>query len=122
VAQPEALSISPSSIDPSTLGNPSQTQILESLLSTSSQPTDISTRLQEITSSLEPTIDLFADGVHRIAQYRLQAERVGDKILGDTAARLERREREVKEAAATTAVDGKALLGALSQIYNEQQR
>ena len=41
----------------------------------------ISSQVAELMSKLEPSIDLLADGVHKISQYRLAAENVADKIL-----------------------------------------
>ncbi|KAJ4362304.1 hypothetical protein N0V83_010397 [Neocucurbitaria cava] len=68
-----------------------------SLLFSYTNPTALQTHLTHLSSSLEPTIDLFADGVHKIEQYRNTAERVADRILGSAAKRLEESDREVKE-------------------------
>lgn len=78
-------------------------------------------RLKHITTSLEPTIDLFADGVHRIAQYRLAAERVADRILGVAAERLEKREQDIKEGSGTEDIGTGDVLRALSGVLNEQR-
>ena len=112
----------PSTIDADALGDETQAAILQTLLSTTCPPPDLSSRLQRLAGKLEPAIDSFADGVHRIAQYRLQAERVAERILGDTSARLERREREIQKASGAGPVDGKALLGALASALGEQQQ
>jgi len=102
----------PSAIDPTTL-DPSQAAILTTLSSTTSSSLDtFHSRLRHATSQLEPQIDLLADGVHRVAQYRLAAERVADRILGAAADRLERRERAVREGSGTEGVGvGEALRG-----------
>lgn len=59
--------------------------------------TALQTHLSALAHSLEPNIDLFADGVHKIEQYRQTAERVADRVLGTASKRLEEREREVKQ-------------------------
>ncbi|KAF2848108.1 hypothetical protein T440DRAFT_520299 [Plenodomus tracheiphilus IPT5] len=111
-----------SSIDTSLL-DPSQTAILTSLqqpttqsqpqpqpptpqdstiirppqsLFTFTSPSSLQTHLSRLAASLEPNIDVFADGVHKIEQYRATAERVADRVLGSASLRLEEREREIK--------------------------
>lgn len=87
---------------------------------------ELSKRLQIIASSLEPTIDLLADGVHRVGQYRLAAESVADRILGSTAEQLERRDRQAKEKAGTQGVGAmdvlRQLAGVLHANGNGQQQ
>jgi kinetochore protein Mis13/DSN1 len=109
--------------------DPAQAEILTTLNSTSSDTTatkaeskDISARLHKIKLSLEPQIDLFADGIHKISQYRQAAERVADKILGATAAQLEKRDREAREASGTTGAGAREILSALSGALSEQSR
>ena len=88
---------------------------------TSAQPAgsssleDIQTRLQTINKTLEPTIDLFADGIHKISQYRIAAERVADQIIGTGARKLEIRDKDARVATGTSGVDGKEVLGALGR-------
>ncbi|KAJ9637770.1 hypothetical protein H2201_004205 [Coniosporium apollinis] len=131
---------STTSIDPLLLDDSSQAAILATLNSASKtlpseSPEDqrpsasapnvttdaLEARLRHITTSLEPTIDLFADGVHRIAQYRLAAERVADRILGVAAERLEKREQEIKERSGTENIGTGDVLRALSGVLNEQR-
>ncbi|EKG15634.1 Mtw1 kinetochore complex DSN1 [Macrophomina phaseolina MS6] len=133
-------------IDPRLLDDPEQTRILASLNSlsldtassssaagvpasaTDSAPairppsisqSELETRLQAITASLEPRIDLFADGLHKLMQYRAVAERVADSILASAADRLEEREKEAKKAAGTENIGTgdvlRALAGALAE-------
>ncbi|KAH7038947.1 Mis12-Mtw1 protein family-domain-containing protein [Macrophomina phaseolina] len=133
-------------IDPGLLDDPEQTRILASLNSlsldtassssaagvpasaTDSAPairppsisqSELETRLQAITASLEPRIDLFADGLHKLMQYRAVAERVADSILASAADRLEEREKEAKKAAGTENIGTgdvlRALAGALAE-------
>lgn len=99
----QQLSLDASGID-ATLLDPSQASILASLLgpSTAPEPRTASEslvdsacrRIAAIAQSLEFKIDRFADGVHRLEQYRLGAERVADRVLESGARRLEERERE----------------------------
>ncbi|KAF2432479.1 hypothetical protein EJ08DRAFT_609293 [Tothia fuscella] len=106
----------------SSLLYPEQAKILATL-QTSSHPdsADISARLQKISVSLEPQVDLFADGIHKISQYRQQAERVADKILSSTATRLEKRDREAREASGTTGVGAREVLSALGGALSDQR-
>lgn len=87
-----------------------QNEILPTPLNTI--PT-LSSRINTIVDSLEPQIDLFADGIHKISQYRLAAERVADKVLSSTANKLENRDRMAKEASGTAGVGAKDVLSAL---------
>ena len=77
------------------------------------QHDEVQQRLRSLAQNLEPSIDIFADGVHRLAQYRLTAERVADKVLADGASVLETRDRKVKEASGTAGVSGLDALRAL---------
>jgi kinetochore protein Mis13/DSN1 len=67
-------------------------------------PTALQTHLSSLSRSLEPTIDLVADGVHKIEQYRLAAEHAADRVLGSAAKALEERDREAKRRAGTEGV------------------
>jgi kinetochore protein Mis13/DSN1 len=92
---------------PPSLLSPCDAQILESLASTRTSSEIISSRLNAISVALGPTIDAFADGVHRIAQYRNAADNVAGRVLQMCADKLEDREKEGRrhalgEAAAMT--------------------
>jgi len=120
----------PSAIDVNLL-DPDQAAILSVLRNPNvpnashGQPADLipslEARIQNITSSLEPQIDIFADGIHKVAQYRLAAERVADKILASSADALERRDREAKEKAGTADVSLDDVLGSLGRVSNEER-
>ncbi|PVI01459.1 hypothetical protein DM02DRAFT_524946 [Periconia macrospinosa] len=60
-------------------------------------PAALQSHLAQMSQSLEPNIDVLADGLHKIEQYRNTAERVADRVLGTAAKRLEERDRAVKE-------------------------
>ena len=111
----------PSTIDPSFLDDPSQTPILEAVREMESLPSSIAKRLQKVTLDLEPQIDAFADGVQRISQYRIAAERVADRILSVTAEKLEKRDQVAREASGAAAVGSREVLSALSHVLNQQQ-
>jgi kinetochore protein Mis13/DSN1 len=67
-------------------------------LSTSSSGTNaLQQRLQNISSSLEFSIDQFAHGVHAMATTRDTAERVADRSLKDATDILEERDKEKKQ-------------------------
>lgn len=83
-----------------------------------SQLQDIASRMRTLNSTLEPTIDLFADGIHKMSQYRIAAERVADAVLGSTARKLEIREKSAQEATGTAAVGAMEVLQALSSAMN----
>src|SRR5262245_39911667 len=100
-----------SQIDASLI-DPSQASILSSLQVSQPHPSEqalpssaftftttaaLQSHLTKLSQSLEPNIDLFADGVHKIEQYRNTAERAADRVLGTAATRLEERDKEGKE-------------------------
>lgn len=82
-------------------------------------PTALQSRLAKLSQCLEPNIDLFADGVHKIEQYRNTAERVADRILGTAAKRLEERDREVKERAGADGIGVGDVLRGLAGVLGE---
>ena len=55
---------------------------------------DISQRLNSILSTLGPSIDSFADGVHKVAQYRIAADNVAGTVLSVCSRKLSERELE----------------------------
>jgi len=117
------MDLNPSKIDASLL-DPSQAEILQALIGSAASPeqeTDsiytlehIQLRVNDITKPLEAKIDLFADSMHRLEQYRQGAERVANKILASSAERLEERDQERKEKAGGQ-VDSMDMLRALSR-------
>ncbi|KAF2137483.1 uncharacterized protein K452DRAFT_205115, partial [Aplosporella prunicola CBS 121167] len=76
----------------------------------------IHARLAALATSLEPSIDLFADGVHTLTQYRGAAERAADAALALAAGRLEERDRAARERAGTLAMGGGDVLRALAGV------
>ncbi|KAH6875769.1 kinetochore protein Mis13 [Alternaria rosae] len=118
-----------SEIDTSLL-DPAQAAILSSLQSSQIQPptsaftftspTALQSHLTSLADSLEPHVDLFADGVHKIEQYRATAERVADRVLGTAAKRLEERDREAKERVGTEGIGVGDILRGLAGVLGEQ--
>lgn len=82
-------------------------------------PSALQTRISELSSSLEPNVDIFADGVHKIEQYRNTAERVASKILGTAAQRLEQRDREGKEKVGSEGIGVGDVLRSLAGVLND---
>lgn len=82
-------------------------------------PSALQSHLSKLGQSLEPNIDLFADGIHKIEQYRNTAERVADRVLSTAAKRLEERDREVKERAGTDGIGVGDLLRGLAGVLGE---
>lgn len=87
---------------------------------TFTSPTALQTRLTTLSESLEPHIDLFADGVHKIEQYRQTAERVADRILASASKRLEERDREVKQRVGAEGIGVGDVLRGLAGVLGEQ--
>ncbi|OAL46726.1 hypothetical protein IQ07DRAFT_573467 [Pyrenochaeta sp. DS3sAY3a] len=119
-----------SSIDTSLL-DPAQAALLSALQQPQSQPhppsstftftspSSLQSHLSQLAQKLEPHIDLFADGVHKIEQYRQTAERVADRVLGTASRRLEERDREVKERAGMEGVGVGDVLRGLGGLLGE---
>ena len=82
-------------------------------------PTALQTHLDKLSSSLEPSIDLFADGVHKIEQYRNTAERVADRVLGTASKRLEERDKKAKEKAGSEGIGVGDVLRGLAGVLRE---
>ncbi|GAB7340375.1 hypothetical protein MBLNU457_6819t1 [Dothideomycetes sp. NU457] len=127
VPETEPMDLDPAKIDASLL-DPSQVEILHTLMGTSSSTEEASTtnhtlahiqsRINDITKPLEGKIDLFVDSMHRLEQYRQGAERVADRILASGADRLEERDQERKEKTGGQ-VDSMDVLRALSRAANK---
>ncbi|KAL2357236.1 kinetochore protein-like protein Mis13 [Cryomyces antarcticus] len=113
------ISTDPNSIDASLL-DPEQAAILQTLISQGSPLlSSTQSRLQDISSSLEFKIDQFADGVHKLEQYRQAAERVADRILAVSAEKLEEREKRSLEKNGLGKVDGIEVLRSLSRAIKD---
>jgi kinetochore protein Mis13/DSN1 len=118
---------------PSQTTSPSITTINPTLLSSSQQSllslitpqpsiTAISSRLSALTSSLEPTIDSLADGVHALSQYSSAASKIASRVTGVWAARLQARDEQARQAVGTGAkVGARDVLRALAGTLNEGQ-
>ena len=66
----------------------------------SSAPTNnMDARVDSIFSRLEPTVDVFADNVHKIAQYRDAGDNVATRVLSIAAEKLSEREKESRRRA-----------------------
>lgn len=106
-----------SSLDP-TLLDSEGAEILD-FLTKSSSTTLIShtaERVKKVQDGLEFKVDQFADGIHKLEQSQRTMERVANKVLALSAARLDDREREEKEAAGTRDMPIQEVLRSLSRI------
>jgi len=124
----EPLQLEPKRID-TTLLDPSQAEILHHLFplpppnatkTPEERPDTLSStqsRLDALSQTLEFKIDLFADSLHRLEQYRQGADRAAGKILAAGAQRLEERDEERREKNGGM-VDGMDMLRALSRAAN----
>lgn len=83
-------------------------------------PSALQTHLTKLGQSLEPSIDLFADGVHKIEQYRSTAERVADRVLGTASRRLDERDRDVKERVGAEGIGVGDVLRGLAGVLSDQ--
>jgi hypothetical protein len=81
--------------------------------------TALQTHLTKLSLSLEPNIDLFTDGVHKIEQYRNTADRVADRVLGTAAKRLDERDREIKEREGADGIGVGDILRGLAGVLGE---
>ncbi|KAF2276369.1 uncharacterized protein EI97DRAFT_37364 [Westerdykella ornata] len=82
-------------------------------------PEALGTHLSQLSLSLEPNIDLLADGLHKVEQYRITAERVADRVLGTAAQRLEERDKQGKEMAGSEGIGIGDVLKGLAGVLNE---
>lgn len=57
----------------------------------STDPAQLNARLRTVASTLERSVDAFADGIHGLGSFRTQAERVADVLLARAAQALEER-------------------------------
>lgn len=83
-------------------------------------PSALHSHLSKLSTSLEPSIDILADGVHKIEQYRATAERVADRILADASKRLEDRDRDVKRKVGAEGIGVGDVLRGLAGVLSEQ--
>ena len=103
---------------PETENQSSNSQPRSTFISTS--PAALQTHLTALAESLESSIDIFADGIHKIEQYRQTAERVADRVLETTSRRLEERDRAVKAKAGADGIGVGDVLRGLAGVLREQ--
>jgi kinetochore protein Mis13/DSN1 len=110
----------PSKIDRSLLSEAAATTLESIVAARNPTSTDTLTRrVNEILEAIGPTIDQFADGVHRIGQYRTAADGVSSRVLAICAEKLTDREKEGRKKALaqedTPAKDLASVLRSLSR-------
>ncbi|KAG9230017.1 Mis12-Mtw1 protein family-domain-containing protein [Amylocarpus encephaloides] len=120
---PENLqAIKPSNIDASLL-SPEQADILAAVSSIPALDlrNHIAQQVQDLLSGLEFQVDQFADGVHKLEQYKNTADRAANKVLAISAVRLDERDRKEKESVGTRDIPMQEVLRSLSRILPKEQ-
>ncbi|MCJ1391905.1 hypothetical protein MMC18_004772 [Xylographa bjoerkii] len=104
------------------LSSPSQTTALGALRSY--HPPDgplladnVQTRLQDLSRDLEFKVDTFAENVHILGQYRVEADRMAEQALQTSAEVLEERERQRTERSGGN-IGVREVLRALSRVVD----
>lgn len=72
----------------------SDARILQSLRAHTELPTDLNSRVNRAITNLGPSVDTFADGIHKINQYRIGADQISNQVLSVCANKIAERERE----------------------------
>lgn len=94
ISAPSSLPADPSKgIDEEMLSE-SDINILQSLRTNEHFTTDLGSRVDTLITNLEPSVDVFADGIHKINQYRKGADQIAGQVLSVCASKLSERERE----------------------------
>jgi kinetochore protein Mis13/DSN1 len=81
-----------------TLLSSEEAQMLAQLESTAST-ISVHKRMKGLYTKLEPTVDAFADQVHKVAQYRDAADNVASRVLSIAAEKLAEREKDSRRQA-----------------------
>jgi kinetochore protein Mis13/DSN1 len=120
IIPPNAQQVEPSDIDASLL-SPEQADILTTISSFAALDLrdQVAKQVQDLLSGMEFKVDQFADGVHKLEQYKDTAGRAASKILSVSAVRLEERDRLEKEAVGTRDLPIQEVLRSLSRILPE---
>ena len=74
--------------------SPEDAALLDTLQAASSSTMTVQNRLDMISASLGPTIDSFADGIHKIGQYRNAADNIAGRALAICAEKLAEKENQ----------------------------
>lgn len=72
----------------------SDARILHLLRANTELPTSLNNRVDKVITNLGPSIDIFADGIHKINQYRIGADQISSQVLSVCANKLAEREKE----------------------------
>lgn len=67
--------------------------ILGSLNATGTPANELANRINKVITDLEPAIDAFADGMHKVNQYRIGADGIASQVLSTCASKLAERDR-----------------------------
>lgn len=67
---------------------------LQMLRSQNGLPAKTETRVNKVVTNLGPSIDVFADGIHKLNQYRSGADQIASQVLSICADKMIQREKE----------------------------
>ncbi|KAI9795986.1 MAG: hypothetical protein M1833_006562 [Piccolia ochrophora] len=110
----------PSPIDPTHLADPDQAALLTSLTSLAPLTTPTQTSLTSVASSLEFSIDRFADNLHKLTQHRDTADRVAGTVLRLVHDRLRVRDETVRRETGTVDVPVQEVLRSLAEVVRQR--
>lgn len=72
----------------------SDTRAIHSSRSQTELPGQLATKVNKVITNLGPSIDVFADGVHKMHQYRIGSDHIASQVLSICADRMAQREKE----------------------------
>lgn len=98
----------------------SDSAALDMLYQQTTPSEQMSKNLEAIYDSIEPTVDAFADGMHRIGQYRDAADTLAGRVLSICAEGLAKKDKEERKRA--LASDGKTPPRDLSAVLRSLSR
>lgn len=98
LSPPQIPRVEPSKIIDKSLLSEEELRFLERLQSTSST-SGVDTRMRSLYGRLEPTLDMFADQVLKVAQYRDAADSVASRVLAIAAEKLAERDKASRKTA-----------------------
>ena len=88
--------------------------VILTLQQSSNFPEQLASKVDDMTTRLESTIDVFADGLHRVNQYQKHADAVANRVLALCSNKLAERDKsERQQALGDTESPGRSLSGVL---------
>ena len=96
---PEIKESDPADLDTSLLDD-TDAALWRSLQTTQDTSANISNRLNSLQRNIGPAVDAFADGIHKLSQYRDAADNVAGRVLSMCSEKLAERDKENRRRAA----------------------